>query len=152
MIKPRRITLGWCEWLGLPDLGIRAIEAKVDTGARSSSLHVDEQQLFQCEGADWVRFRLHLDGQAARHAVEAEAPVLDRRAVRDSGGHETERVFIQTRLLLANRDYPIEVNLAARRGLRFPLLLGRTAIAGNFLVDPDRRHRLGTPSLDDPTL
>lgn len=152
MLKPKRITLGWCEWLALPELGIRAIETKVDTGARSSSLHVDEQQLFEREGASWVRFRLHLDGQAARHAVEAEAPVLDRRAVRDSGGHETERVFIRTRLVLADRDYPIEVNLAARRGLRFPMLLGRTAIAGNFLVDPGSRHRLGTPPLDTATL
>ncbi|WP_395794329.1 ATP-dependent zinc protease [Aquimonas sp.] len=145
MLKPKRITLGWCEWLALPELGIRAIEAKVDTGARSSSLHVDEQQLFQRDGIDWVRFSLHLDSSSEPRAVQAEAPVLDRRAVRDSGGHETERVFIRTQLSLAGREYPIEINLAARRGLRFPMLLGRTAMAGSFLVDPGGRHRLGTP-------
>ena len=142
MVDPLPIVLGWCETLALPDLSIPAIEAKIDTGARSSSLHVDSQQCFARDGSDWVRFALHLDGADARLAVQAEAPVHDRRAVRDSGGHETERVFILTRLVIAGIRYPIEVNLAARRGLKFPMLLGRTALAGRFLVDPARKHTL----------
>ncbi len=142
MVDPLPIVLGWCETLALPDLSIAAIEAKIDTGARSSSLHVDSQQCFTRDGRDWVRFALHLDGAAARLAAQAEAPVHDRRAVRDSGGHETERVFILTTLAIAGIRYPIEVNLAARRGLKFPMLLGRTALAGRFLVDPARKHAL----------
>lgn len=137
------ILLGWCEWVALPELGIRAIRAKVDTGARSSSLHVDAQECFPHEGREWVRFRLHLDGPEAREPVECTAPVHDRRAVRDSGGHVTERVFILSQLALAGLSYPIELNLAARRGLKFPLLLGRTALAGRFLVDAEHRGLLG---------
>jgi hypothetical protein len=142
MVETAPIVLGWCETLALPDLSLPAIEAKVDTGARSSSLHVDSQQCFERAGRQWVRFALHLDGAAAKRTVQAEAPVHDRRAVRDSGGHETERVFILTTLAIANIRYPIEINLAARRGLKFPMLLGRTALAGRFLVDPARKHAL----------
>jgi len=145
MPKRTLINLGWCEWLALPELGIAAIEAKIDTGARSSSLHVDEQQMFARDGCDWVRFSLHLGMDLERARIEREAPVLDRRGVRDSGGHETERVFILTPLAAAGLLLPIEINLAARRGLRFPMLLGRTAMAGCFSVNPARRHRLGSP-------
>jgi len=146
MVETAPIVLGWCETLALPELRIAAIEAKVDTGARSSSLHVDEQEVFVRDARDWVRFSLHLDGSAARLPVEAEAPVHDRRAVRDSGGHETERVFILTTLAIATLAYPIEINMAARRGLKFPMLLGRTALAGRFLVDPERKHALSDPA------
>ena len=147
MVETPPIVLGWCETLALPDLSIPAIEAKIDTGARSSSLHVDSQQCFERDGREWVRFALHLDDTAARLAVQAEAPVHDRRAVRDSGGHETERVFILTTLAIAGIRYPIEVNLAARRGLKFPMLLGRTALAERFLVDPARKHALADTPL-----
>ncbi len=147
MVETPPIVLGWCETLALPELAIDAIEAKIDTGARSSSLHVDEQVLFEREGRAWVRFRLHQDGAAAQLQFQAEARVHDRRAVRDSGGHETERVFILTTLAIAGRRYPIEVNLAARRGLKFPMLLGRTALAGHFLVDPARKHALAALQL-----
>lgn len=147
MVETPPIVLGWCETLALPELAIDAIEAKIDTGARSSSLHVDEQVLFEREGRAWVRFRLHLDGAAAHLPVQAEARVHDRRGVRDSGGHETERVFILTTLAIAGRRYPIEINLAARRGLKFPMLLGRTALAGRFLIDPARKHALAAPQL-----
>jgi hypothetical protein len=137
------ITLGWCEWVSLPSLGIVAIEAKLDTGARSSSLHVDSQELFERAGALWVRFSLHLAQGSEADAVSAEAPVIDQREVRDSGGHVTRRIFIRTRLELGGRRFPIEVNLAARRGLRYPMLLGRTALAKRFLIDPARKHLLG---------
>lgn len=147
MVEPVPLVLGWCEMLALPQLSIPAIEAKLDTGARSSSLHVDSQQCFERDGREWVRFRLHLDGVAAQRAVESEAPVHDRRAVRDSGGHETERVFILTTIAVAGCSYPIEINLAARRGLKFPMLLGRTAMAGRFLVDPARTFTLPKPRL-----
>ncbi|MCG6118082.1 MAG: RimK/LysX family protein [Aquimonas sp.] len=143
MAERALILLGWCEWVALPELGITAIRAKIDTGARSSSLHVDAQESFQQAGREWVRFRLHLDGAEAREPVECRAPVHDRRAVRDSGGHVTERVFILNRVALAGQDYPIELNLAARRGLKFPLLLGRTALADRFLVDAAHRGLLG---------
>ncbi len=78
--------LGWREWLALPDLGIVAVRAKVDTGARSSSLHVESQETFQRDGVEWVRFGLDT-GRYHSPLASGEAPVLERRKVTDSGGH-----------------------------------------------------------------
>lgn len=128
-------SLGWREWLVLPELGITAVRAKVDTGARSSSLHVESQHTFERDGVEWVRFGLDTGRYHAPLAF-AEAPVLERRKVTDSGGHRTERIFIRTRFRLAGQDWLAEVNLAQRRNMLFPMLLGRTALAGRFVVDP----------------
>ncbi len=129
------VPLGWREWLALPALGIVAIRAKVDTGARSSCLHVESHETFDHEGVEHVRFRVDtgVPGEAPRLA---QAPVLERRRVTDSGGHTTERIFILTPMRLAGREWLAEVNLMPRRNMRFPMLLGRTALAGRFLVDP----------------
>ena len=132
---PHPLPLGWREWLALPSLGIAAVRAKVDTGARSSALHVESQELFRRDGVEWVRFALDT-GRIASALQVAEAPVLDRRRVTDSGGHSTERLFILARLRLAGLEWEAEVNLAQRRNMLFPMLLGRTALAGRFLVDP----------------
>lgn len=141
---PDPVLLGWREWLSLPALGIVAVRAKVDTGARSSALHVQGQEVFVRDGREFVRFVLDtgVDGQAPQ---PAEAAVIDRRQVTDSGGHTTERVFIQTRLRLAGQEWEAEVNLTHRRNMLFPMLLGRTALAGRFLVDPASSFRQGDP-------
>ena len=133
-------VIGWCEWLALPDLGLARIEAKIDTGARSSCLHAENWQRFQRQGADWVRFQLRTDG-AALH--EAEVRITDRRAVRDSGGHVTERLFFHTRVQVGDAHFEIEMNLANRQDLRYPMLLGRTALAGRYWVDAQQKYRLG---------
>ncbi|MFP7725995.1 ATP-dependent zinc protease family protein [Lysobacter sp. D1-1-M9] len=133
---PARIVLGWREWVALPALGLDAIRAKVDTGARSSALHVDAQWRFTEGGAPWVGFRL--TPSDAVGAIEARAPVLDEREVTDSGGHTTRRVFLRTPLRLAGIEREIEINLSDRRGMLFPMLLGRTATARAFTVDPAR--------------
>ena len=130
-----RIVLGWRDWLALPELGIVAIRAKIDTGARSSSLHVDTQWRFSDAGAPWVGFRL-TPGKAGTEVCEAAAPVLDEREVADSGGRRSRRVFIGTLLRMAGSERRIEVNLVDRGAMRFPMLLGRTALEGMFTVDP----------------
>jgi hypothetical protein len=129
------ILIGWREWVALPALGIHALRAKVDTGARSCALHVDAQWRFTEAGEPWVGFRLTTGTGAA---AEAAAPLLEEREVTDSGGHRTRRAFLRTRLSLAGVDREVEVNLADRRGMRFPILVGRTALAGAFTVDPAR--------------
>ncbi|MBW8367659.1 MAG: RimK/LysX family protein [Arenimonas sp.] len=141
---PDPVLLGWREWLSLPALGIVAVRAKVDTGARSSALHVQDQEVFARDGREFVRFVLDtgVHGQAPQ---PAEAAVIDRRQVTDSGGHTTERIFIQTRLRLAGLEWDAEVNLTHRRNMLFPMLLGRTALAGRFLVDPASSFRQGDP-------
>ena len=129
------VILGWREWVALPDLGLAAVRAKVDTGARSSALHVDAQWRFVERGAPWVGFRLT---PAGRESVESQAPLHDEREVADSGGRRTVRAFVCTRLQLAGVERDIEVNLSDRGGMRFPMLLGRTSLAGVFTVDPAR--------------
>ena len=125
---PHQVLLGWREWLSLPVLGIVAVRAKVDTGARSSALHVLDQEVFLREGREFVRFLLDT-GVPGLPPQPAEAAVIDRRRVTDSGGHTTQRIFIQTRLRLAGQEWDAEVNLTHRRNMLFPMLLGRTALA-----------------------
>ncbi len=132
--------LGWCEWLALPDLGLECVEAKIDTGARSSCLHAESWQRFQRHGAEWVRFQLRMHG-ATLH--QAEVQITDRRAVRDSGGHVTERLFFVTQVRVGDAQFDIEMNLANRRDLRYPMLLGRTALAGRYWVDAQEKYLLG---------
>jgi hypothetical protein len=139
---PTRQVLGWREWLALPDLGIHAIRAKLDTGARSSALHVDTLETFQSGGREWVRFSV-ATGLPQADQVLVESTVHDRRPVTDSGGHVSERIFVRTRLALAGQEYPIEINLTSRRNMLFPMLLGRTALARHFLIDPARSFRAG---------
>jgi hypothetical protein len=82
--------------------------------------------------------------------VEAHAPVHDERAVLDSGGHSTRRVFLRTTLRLAGIEREIEINLTDRRGMLFPMLLGRTALDGAFAVDPAQSSLHGKPLRDHP--
>lgn len=131
------IVLGWRELATLPALGIASIRAKIDTGARSSALHVDAHWRYVEGGQPWVGFRVSV-GAVGAGMVESSAPVLDEREVTDSGGHRTRRVFIRTVLSLAGAEREIEMNLSDRRGMRFPMLLGRTAVAHTFTIDPAR--------------
>jgi len=135
LIQPGPIILGWRERLALPELGIGLLKAKLDTGARSSSLHVDTLESFQRAGETWLRFALSL---RRRHPLEisCEAAALDRRIVTDTGGRRTERWFIRTQVILAGQSFSVDVNLTDRRHMLFPLLLGRSALIGRFTVDP----------------
>ena len=146
-----RIVLGWREWLSLPTLGISAIRAKVDTGARSSSLHVDAQWRFTEAGAPWAGFRIST-GVGEQQVIEASAAVFDERDVTDSGGNRTRRVFLRTPLRLAGTEREIEINLTDRRGMLFPMLLGRTALARAFMVDPARSFLHGNHPVDGPPM
>lgn len=132
-------VLGWREWLSLPELGVERIKAKVDSGARSSCLHAQQIEEFSSAGRDWVRFRFE---QSPGLWAPFAAPVVDRREVRDSGGHRTMRPFIRTTVVLGQQRWLIELNLAPRTEMLFPMLLGRTAMLGRFLVDPSRSYLL----------
>lgn len=144
--RAQRVMLGWREWVGLPGLGLSAVRAKIDSGARSSALHVDAYWRFSEGGAPWVGFRLSNDGHGEA-TVQAAAPIFDEREVIDSGGHRTRRIFLRTPLLLAGIERVIEVNLTDRQGMLFPMLLGRTAMAKVFAVDPGRSFLHGKPQL-----
>lgn len=129
------ITLGWRERVALPDLGIVGLKAKLDTGARSSALHVDALEVFRHDGADWLRFQVS-SGRRRLRTWQAEAPALDRRVVTDTGGRRSERWFIRSTVRVAGEMFAIDISLTDRHHMLFPMLLGRTAIAGRFAVDP----------------
>ncbi|QIK37080.1 ATP-dependent zinc protease [Caldichromatium japonicum] len=132
----RPLLLGWREWLALPDLALPAIKAKVDTGARTSTLHAFYVDPFRRAGQRYIRFGVHpLQGRTDL-VVHCEASVLDRRLVSDSGGHREERYVIATLLVLADQRWTIELTLTNRETMRFRMLLGRCAIRGRAWVDP----------------
>ena len=139
------VLVGWREWLALPDFGIAAIKAKVDTGARSSSLHVERLEEFQRDGARWVRFEILPSSRRRKRPHACEAPVVDERPVTDSSGDRRMRLFIRTRVAIGTHVFEIEMNLTSRRGMLFPMLLGRTALAGRMRVDPSQSYILGRP-------
>ncbi|KJV37282.1 ATP-dependent zinc protease family protein [Luteibacter yeojuensis] len=129
------ITLGWRERLAIPSLGVPVLKAKLDTGARTSSLHVEWLEVDTRDDGTWLRFQVRTTRKGGVSAP-CEAKALGRRSVTDSGGHTTERWFIHADIELAGQRFTAEVNLTDRRHMLFPLLLGRTALLGRFSVDP----------------
>ncbi len=140
-------TLGWREWVALPGLAIPAIKAKVDTGARTSALHAHGIEYFRRQRREWVRFCMHPLQHNTELTVPCEAEVSDRRVVTDSGGHRERRYVITTVIRLGADEWPIELTLTKRNNMLFRMLLGRTAVAGRFVVDPRRSFLTGRPDI-----
>jgi hypothetical protein len=130
--------IGWREKVALPELGIREIKAKIDTGARSSALHAFDIEIIKRGGKQIVRFSVHPYQRDNRHTVTAEAELLDRRQVRNSGGQTQIRPVIQTIVELGGDRWSIELTLTNRDVMGFRMLLGRQAIRQRFLVDASR--------------
>lgn len=146
-MKPKAV-IGWREMIALPALGIDRIKAKIDTGARSSTLHAWDVQVFKRSNVEMVRFNVHPVQRETRTEVSAEGELIEQRWVKSSGGHETLRAVIRTEVLLAGARWPIELTLTNRDAMGFRMLLGRQAIrAGRLLVDPSKSYLLS----DRPT-
>lgn len=139
------LTVGWREWVALPDLCLNHIKAKVDTGARTSCLHAFEIDPFTEEGVDKVRFLMHPMQNRTDIVTECIAPVVDIRKVSDSGGHKEDRYVISTDLHLAEHVWPIEMTLTSRDAMMFRMLLGRTAMEERILVNPAASYLCGVP-------
>ena len=138
-------VLGWREWVTLPELGISAIKAKVDTGARTSALHAFQVELYRRGGTHRVRFAIHPLQKRTDIELRCDAKVIDQRLVSDSGGHRERRYVIDTPVRIADRELPIEITLTDRDTMNFRMLLGRTALRHGFLVDPRRSYLAGNP-------
>jgi hypothetical protein len=145
-------ALGWREWVNFEGLGLPPIKAKVDTGARTSTLHAFKVRGFTRGGRKWVRFRVHPLQRDNSKVLECEALVLDQRPVTDSGGHTQKRYVIECTLNLQGQRWPIELTLTNRDNMLFRALLGRTAIRGRYLVDPGRSFTQGGGHSEPPAI
>lgn len=134
-LTPPSKTIGWREWLTLPDLGVEAVKAKIDTGARTSSLHASHIRKFERDGKTWVRFDVHPLQKNSRICVHAEAEVLEFREIRSSSGHLDRRPVVVTTVTWNGESWPVEMTLSSRDKMGFRMLLGREAIRGRFAVD-----------------
>jgi hypothetical protein len=136
-------TIGWREWLALPGLGLPAIKAKIDTGARTSALHAFLIEPYEQEGVNMLRFLLHPIQNNEEFQIECRCPVYDQRAVTDSGGHVEMRYVIQSEVVIGNTRWPIEMTLTNRDTMAFRMLLGRSAMENRYIVDPAASYLKG---------
>lgn len=133
-------TIGWREYIDFPEWGIHGIRAKVDTGARTSSLHVDDVRLLE---NDRIRFYVVVSEKPFRRK-KVVARRLRKGRVKSSTGDRTHRWYVMTTIKIGQYDRNIMLNLTDRGGMNFRMLLGRTAIEDAFLVDVDRSFLVST--------
>jgi len=141
--KPKPV-IGWREWVALPDLDVEAIKVKIDTGARSSSLHAFDLETFDAGGLEMVRFVIHPQQRSSDGMIgPIETPLHAKKLVRNPGGREEIRPVIKTHIVWNDIAFEAELNLTRRDEMGFRMLLGRQAVRRRFLVDPGRSF-LGT--------
>ncbi|UYN83934.1 MAG: RimK/LysX family protein [Microcella sp.] len=126
---------GWREWVSLPDAGVPWIKAKLDTGARSSSLHAFNLEVIADGDVERVRFWVRPWQESADDAVQVECEIHDRRRVRSSSGHTEERIVVILDIRMLGRTVPAEVTLTNRDAMGFRMLIGRQALRQGFVVD-----------------
>jgi len=136
-----RTTIGWREWVRLPGLGDSTVKAKVDTGARTSSLHAYDVEEFERDGESWARFSFHPVQRDEETTVSAEARLVGQREVTPSSGQSELRYVVETEAQIDGDLVPIELTLTRRDAMGFRMLLGRRALRGRFVVDPRRSYR-----------
>lgn len=141
--KPK-VMIGWEEWCAMPDLGLPAIKAKIDTGAKTSALHAYDIEVFKENGADFVRFKIHPLQKNSKLERCCIAPMVDHRNVTSSNGEREKRYVIKTKIEFSNTTIQAELTLTSRHNMAFRMLLGREALRkAKFAVDPAKSFLLG---------
>ena len=140
-----KIIVGWREWVSLPDLGIKSIKAKMDTGAKTSALHTYFIEPINNSERPMVRFGIHPMQKSVKNDTICIADIVDERRIVDSGGHPELRYIIRTSILVGNKKWPVDLSLTNREQMRFRLLIGRAAISEQLIIDPKLSFTLGRP-------
>jgi len=143
--KKKLSVIGWRELVHLPELGLHELPAKIDTGARTSSLHATVLEQFERDGEQYVRFAVDFERQHVRQVCEAVH--VDWRGITSSNGETQRRMIIKTPLMIGKREFRVEISLADRSDMKFPMLIGRSALRRRFVVDSGHSW-LQTPSRD----
>ncbi len=148
-MSQNKVILGSEEWCSFPELGIPTIKARVDSGAKTSALHAINIAPFIKNDTNWVKFDINPIQNNLKTVIHCEAPLVDKRIVKSSSGFREQRYVIQTNLEIGNSKWPIEMTLTNRDSMGFRMLLGREAMSGRVLVDPERQYLLGQPTSEN---
>lgn len=148
-MSTKKTVIGSEEWCSFPDLDIPYIKARVDSGAKTSSIHATNIVAFSRNGEDWVKFDVNPLQNNTKLVRHCEAKLIDKRIVKSSSGYREQRYVIKTDLKIGDNNFPIEITLTNRDSMGFRMLLGREAMIGKMLVDPEEKYLLGQPSFDD---
>ena len=140
-----RTIVGWREWVSLPQADLDWVKAKIDTGARSSSIHAFDLEVVEADGEERVRFSIHPWQRSDEDHVELTLPVLDRREVRSSNGQTEQRYAVAMDVTLAGRTITTVMTLSNRDEMGFRMLIGREALERGFLVDSALSYAGGKP-------
>ena len=138
-----KIVVGSEEWCGLPQLNILAIKARVDSGAKTSALHAINIIPFKKDGDPWVRYEVHPLQNDGKTSIHCESPVIDRRKIKSSSGLSESRYVIKSIISIAESTWEIDLTLTNRDSMGYRMLLGRQAMSGKMLVDPEASFQLG---------
>jgi len=138
-----KLLVGSLEECDLPELHIASLNMRVDTGAKTSSLHVDNLVSDKRDGEHWVSFDIHPDSHNVTKMVRRSAKVKSKRTIKSSNADKEKRYVIDTTLCLGSRSWQIEVTLTDRSSMSYLMLLGREAMCGKVIVDPELEYVLG---------
>jgi ribosomal protein S6--L-glutamate ligase len=147
-MNQNKIILGSEEWCAFPELGIPAIKARVDSGAKTSALHAINIAPFIKNDTNWVKFDINPIQNNLKTVIHCEALLVDKRIVKSSSGFREQRYVIQTTIHIGDDAWEIEMTLTNRDSMGFRMLLGREAMSGRILVDPEQKYLLGQTSTD----
>lgn len=137
-----KMVVGNLELCSLPQIGVHDIEVRVDTGAKTSSLHVDNVKKFTRKGKPWIKFDIHPDAYNVEEIIACEAPLHDVRNIKSSNGVSEERYVIKTDMKLGEQSWLIEITLTNRSDMKYLMLLGRQGMGEHLLVDPSQTFML----------